>query len=127
MISAEQSCVPLQNITGSYMKMNKFKGKVLLIVNVASECGFTPQYGELAALYDKYKKNGFEVLAAPCNQFGGQEPKSDAEIKKFAQSKGANFPMTAKLDVNGPDSTSPTNFLLTLYMISVYDKYTSVA
>jgi glutathione peroxidase-family protein len=98
----------LQDIDNRNLNLSKYKGKVVLVVNVASECGFTPQYKELAELYNKYSGQGLVVLGAPCNQFGGQEPGSDSEIKKFAQSKGAKFPLTAKLDVNGPNSTPLT-------------------
>lgn len=76
--------------------------QVLLIVNVASQCGFTPQYNDLVELYNKYNSQGFEVIAQPCNMFGGQEPGSNASIKSFAERKGAKFPMLMKGDVNGP-------------------------
>ena len=75
---------------------------MLLIANVASACGFTPQYLEFAELYDKYKGKGFEVVAFPCNSFGAQEAGSNSQIKAFAQSKGAKFTLLAKGEVNGP-------------------------
>ncbi|KAI0775199.1 glutathione peroxidase [Trametes elegans] len=82
------------------------KGKVVLIVNVASKCGFTPQYKGLQALYDKYKDRGFVILGFPCNQFGGQEPESDEKIAEFCElNHGVSFPLMAKSDVNG-DSTN---------------------
>lgn len=78
------------------------QGKVLLVVNTASKCGFTPQYDGLEALWREYGDKGFEVLAFPCNQFGGQEPGSEEEIRSFCStSYGVRFPMSAKLEVNG--------------------------
>lgn len=99
----------LQDIDGKFIKMSQYAGKVVLVVNVASECGMTPQYAELASLYDKYKSDGLVILGAPCNQFGAQEPKSNKEIKQFAQSKGAKFQMLSKIDVNGPTSAHLTH------------------
>ena len=82
-----------------------YQGKVLLIVNTASKCGFTPQFAGLEKLYDKYKDPGFEVLGFPCNQFGGQDPGSSEEIGAFCQKNyGVNFPMFAKVDVKGPEA-----------------------
>jgi glutathione peroxidase len=78
-------------------------GKVLLVVNTASKCGFTPQYAGLEALWRKYRDRGFEVLAFPCNQFGGQEPGSAEEIADFCEVNfGVSFPLMAKVEVNGP-------------------------
>ncbi|MXQ54695.1 glutathione peroxidase [Shimazuella alba] len=82
-----------------------YRGKVLLIVNVASKCGFTPQYKGLQALYDKYKDQGLEILGFPCNQFLGQEPGTNEEIQEFCQVNfGASFPIFAKIDVNGSNA-----------------------
>ncbi|KAF8071886.1 glutathione peroxidase [Lyophyllum atratum] len=82
------------------------KGKTVLIVNVASACGFTPQYKGLQALYEKHKDNGFVILGFPCNQFGGQEPKDDAAISEFCTlNHGVTFPLMRKSDVNG-DATN---------------------
>jgi glutathione peroxidase-family protein len=78
---------------------------VILLVNVASQCGFTPQYNELVELDKQYGSKGLVIIGAPCNQFGSQEPGSNAEIKQFAAKRGAKFPLLAKLDVNGPNST----------------------
>lgn len=79
-----------------------YKGKVVLVVNTASKCGFTPQYAELQALYAKYKDRGFEILDFPCNQFGGQSPESDSETVQFCQlTYGTEFPQFKKVDVNG--------------------------
>lgn len=94
-----------QTIDGIDLPLSKYRGHVLLIVNVASQCGFTAQYAGLQALYRKYHERGFEVLGFPCDQFGHQEPGNEAEIKKFCSlTYGVNFPMFAKIKVNGPDA-----------------------
>ena len=94
--------IPLQDIDGKATSLGQFHGKVLLIVNVASHCGFTPQYSGLEALYQKYKDQGLVVCGFPCNQFGGQEPGTDTEIKSFCTLKyNVSFPMFHKLEVNG--------------------------
>jgi glutathione peroxidase len=96
-----------KNIKGKTISMSQYKGKVLLIVNVASECGFTPQYEGLEKLYETYKEQGFEILAFPCNQFGDQEPGSSEEIQKFCSTKfSVTFPLFQKIEVNG-DNTHP--------------------
>ncbi|KAK9901647.1 hypothetical protein WJX75_006544 [Coccomyxa subellipsoidea] len=101
----------VKDADGKTVDLSKYKGKVVLIVNVASQCGFTPQYKELAALYDKYSSQGFVILGFPCNQFGGQEPGSDAQVKKFAQDRGAKFPIMSKVDVNGSGADPLFGFL----------------
>jgi glutathione peroxidase len=94
--------IPLKTIDGQPAALKAYKGKVLLIVNVASKCGYTPQYAGLEALYEKYKDKGLLVLGFPCNQFGAQEPGTDAEIKQFCSSKyQVTFPLFDKLEVNG--------------------------
>jgi glutathione peroxidase len=94
--------IKLKDIDGKDTTLAAYKGKVLLIVNVASKCGLTPQYKALEALQQKYKAKGFTVLGFPCNQFNGQEPGSNAEIKEFCSSNfGVTFPMFDKLEVNG--------------------------
>jgi glutathione peroxidase len=94
----------VKDIDGKQTTLNAYKGKVLLIVNVASHCGYTPQYKELESVYEKYKDKGLVVLGFPCNQFGAQEPGTDAEIKQFCSSKyNVTFPMFDKIDVNGPN------------------------
>jgi glutathione peroxidase len=104
--------IEVQDIDGKKIKLEQFKNKVLLIVNVASKCGFTPQYEELEAIYQQYKEQGLEVLAFPCNQFGGQEPGSEAEIKQFCElNYQTKFPLFAKIEVNG-DNTHPLYQLL---------------
>lgn len=92
--------------------LEQFKGKVLLIVNTASKCGFTPQYKELEALYQRYQSRGLVILAFPCNQFGSQEPGSDEEIQQFcALNYGVTFPVMAKVNVNGPDAEPLFDYL----------------
>mmetsp|Transcript_7948 Transcript_7948/g.49069 ORF Transcript_7948/g.49069 Transcript_7948/m.49069 type:complete len:200 (-) Transcript_7948:444-1043(-) len=95
------------DINGRKRKLSSYKGKVTLVVNVASECGFTDQnYKELVDLYNKYRRKGLEVLAFPCNQFGGQEPGSNGDIKQFVNKYGVKFPLFSRVDVNG-SSTHP--------------------
>lgn len=92
----------VRDIRGQEVSMEEYKGNVLLIVNTASKCGFTKQYAGLQALYEKYKDQGLEVLAFPCNQFGHQEPGDDAAIKNFCTDTfGVTFPVMAKIEVNG--------------------------
>jgi glutathione peroxidase len=87
---------------GTPVFLNKYQGKALLIVNVASQCGLTPQYTGLEAIFEKYNPVGLELLAFPCNQFNSQEPGSDAEITKFCQlNYGVKFPVFQKINVNG--------------------------
>ncbi|RAN86672.1 glutathione peroxidase [Bacillus sp. SRB_28] len=91
-----------KTITGEEKSLKDYAGKALLIVNVASKCGFTPQYKGLQEVYDKYKDQGLEILGFPCNQFGGQEPGTEADITSFCElNYGVNFPMFAKIDVKG--------------------------
>jgi glutathione peroxidase len=92
-------------IDGSNTKLGVYQGKVLLIVNVASKCGFTPQYAGLEALYRKYKDRGLVVLGFPCDQFGHQEPGDEAEIKQFcSMNYEVSFPLFAKIEVNGDNA-----------------------
>jgi glutathione peroxidase len=89
-------------ITGEPRKLSEYAGKVALVVNVASECGYTEQYAGLEQLYEKYSDRGLVVLGFPCDQFGGQEPGTDAQIAEFCTTTfGVSFPMFAKIDVNG--------------------------
>ena len=95
------------DIKGRSVHLDRYRGQVLLIVNTASECGFTPQYKGLEALYQKYKVRGLEILGFPFNQFGGQEPGTEDEIAAFCEvNYGVTFPMFAKVDVNG-DAAAP--------------------
>ena len=91
-----------RDIEGREQSLGEYRGKVLLIVNVASECGFTPQYAGLEALQRKYAERGFAVLGFPCNQFGAQEPEGEDQIRQFCESRyDVTFPLFAKIDVNG--------------------------
>jgi glutathione peroxidase len=95
--------IPVTTLEGEPATLAPYRAQVLLIVNVASECGFTPQYEGLESLYRRYKDRGFAVLGFPCNQFGHQEPGEAAEIRGFCErSYGVTFPMFAKIAVNGP-------------------------
>jgi glutathione peroxidase len=95
----------MKSLDGKDVDLSKYKGKVVLVVNVASECGLTGQYKPLQRLHEKYKDQGFVVLGFPCNQFGGQEPGTAEEIKTFCtQNYGVTFDMFAKIDVNGDDA-----------------------
>jgi glutathione peroxidase len=92
-------------ITGEQQLLSEYAGKVALVVNVASECGFTGQYAGLEELYEKYADRGLVVLGFPCDQFGGQEPGTEEEIAEFCTTAfGVSFPMFAKIDVNGADA-----------------------
>jgi glutathione peroxidase len=94
-----------KNLAGQDVPLSDFRGQVLLIVNTASKCGFTPQYAGLEELYEKLHPEGLTILGFPCNQFGAQEPGSESEIGAFCQKNyGVSFPMFAKIDVNGADA-----------------------
>ena len=102
----------LNSIDGKPAPLSAYQGKVVLIVNVASRCGFTPQYAGLEALYEKYKDRGFTILGFPANNFGGQEPGTNEEIKTFCSSKyNVTFPMYAKISVKGDDKAPLYQFL----------------
>lgn len=101
-------------LDGSIVSLRRFQGEVLLIVNTASRCGFTPQLAGLEALYRAYRDRGFSVLAFPCNQFGAQEPGSATEIERFCRSNyEASFSVFAKIEVNGPGAHPLYRFLKT--------------
>jgi glutathione peroxidase len=102
----------LPSIDGNPMPMSSFKGKVILIVNVASKCGYTPQYSALETVYEKYKGQGLVVLGFPANNFGAQEPGTNDEIKTFCSTKyNVTFPMFAKVSVKGEDTTALYTYL----------------
>ncbi len=102
----------LPSIDGKPMPLADFKGKVVLVVNVASRCGFTPQYSALEALYEKYKDQGFVIVGFPANNFGGQEPGSNEEIKTFCSRKyNVTFPLYSKVSVKGDDQTPLYQYL----------------
>ncbi|ATF14460.1 glutathione peroxidase [Brevibacillus sp. HB1.4B] len=97
--------IAVKTISGEEKTLAAFKGHVLLIVNVASQCGLTPQYKGLQELYERYQDKGLVVLGFPCNQFAGQEPGTEEEIATFCdRNYGVTFPLFAKIDVNGPDT-----------------------
>jgi glutathione peroxidase len=97
--------IPLKTLDGATCTMDRYRGRTLLIVNVASRCGFTPQYRGLEALYRKFQDWGFVVLGFPCNQFGQQEPGSEQDIRDFCDAHySVTFPVFAKIDVNGPNA-----------------------
>jgi glutathione peroxidase len=101
-----------KTIDGGEQKLDAYKGKVMLVVNVASKCGFTPQYKGLEALYRKYKDKGFVILGFPCDQFGHQEPGDENEIKNFCSlNYDVSFPLYAKIDVNGANAHPLYKFL----------------
>ena len=101
-----------QDNKGEEQSFAQYEGKVLLIVNTASKCGFTPQYDGLEALYDKYGEQGFVVIGFPCDQFGHQEPGSDEEIEEFCRlNHGVTFPLMAKSDVNGENANEVFKWL----------------
>lgn len=131
------------DINGNLISLDDYRGKVLLIVNTASKCGFTPQYEDLQKLYEKYHDRGFEILAFPCNQFMEQEPGSNEEIKNFCSlNYGVTSPIFEKIDVNGKyahplfkylkevapfegfDMNHPTNKVLDALLKEKYPEYT---
>ncbi len=102
----------VQDAKGQEVPLANFKGMTLLIVNVASECGFTPQYEGLQKLYEAYREKGLEILAFPCNQFGGQEPGENEAIQSFCTGRfGVKFPVLSKVDVNGEAAAPLFNYL----------------
>jgi glutathione peroxidase len=111
-VATELYSIPLVTIEGETTTLEPYRGKVLLIVNVASACGFTPQYAALEQLWQRYGDSGLAVLGFPCNQFGAQEPGCDTDIQQFAREQYAvSFPLFSKIDVNGPH-THPLYVLL---------------
>lgn len=104
----------VQNNKGDDVNLEQYQGKVLLVVNTASKCGFTPQYNGLQALHDEFKEQDFEVLAFPCDQFGNQEPGDDGEIEQFCTINfGVTFPLFKKLEVNGSNAAPVFTYLKT--------------
>lgn len=100
------------NANGQPQDLSQYKGKVVLVVNVASKCGFTPQYKGLEELYQKFSSNGLVILGFPCNQFGAQEPGNDSEILSFCSlNYGVTFPVMSKVDVNGEKAAPVFQFL----------------
>ncbi len=106
--------IPLERLDGSVENISDYIGKVLLVVNVASECGFTSQYRELQSLYQEFHGKGFEILAFPCNQFGAQEPGTAEQIQAFCTvNYGVTFPVFKKTNVNGSDTHPLFEYLKT--------------
>ncbi|PQJ62195.1 glutathione peroxidase [Photobacterium angustum] len=100
-------------LSGEVLSLSDYKGKVLLVVNTASKCGFTPQYEALQALYEKYRDQGLVILGFPCNQFGGQEPGEESQIKQECLiNYGVTFPMFSKVDVKGRDAEPVFSYLV---------------
>jgi glutathione peroxidase len=107
--------IQVESIEGKSYLLSDYKGKVVLVVNTASACGYTVQYKGLEELYEKYKDKGLVVLGMPCNQFGKQEPGTEKEIKKFCELRfGVKFPLLKKADVNGKDRHPLYRFLLSM-------------
>lgn len=104
--------IKVKNINGIDVTLSDFNGKVLLIVNTATGCGFTPQYDGLQDLYEKYRDKGFQILDFPCNQFANQAPGTEEEIHTFCTGRfGITFPQFAKIDVNGPNESPLYTYL----------------
>ena len=104
----------VKDIDSKEVSLNEYKGKVIIVVNVASKCGFTPQYADLEKFYQKYKSRGVVILGFPCNQFMGQEPATESEIKTFCTSKySVTFPMFSKIDVKGTNQAPLYKYLTT--------------
>ncbi|MBY0314714.1 MAG: glutathione peroxidase [Bdellovibrionales bacterium] len=102
----------VKDASGNKFSFADHRGEVILVVNVASQCGFTPQYDELEAVYEKYKGQGFTIVGFPCNQFGGQEPGTDSEIIEFCRKNhGVTFPIMSKVEVNGANAEPVYQFL----------------
>ena len=110
------------DINGQLVKMDQFRGKRLIVVNTASECGYTPQYAQLQELYEKYKDKGLVVVGFPSNDFGGQEPGTEAEIATFCQKNyGVSFPMMAKVSTKGKDQHAVYHWLASKSQNGVMD------
>jgi glutathione peroxidase len=113
----------VRGINGQPTPLASYRGKVVLIVNVASKCGFTPQYKGLEHLYQTYKDKGFEVLGFPCNQFGSQEPGTESEIQQFCELNfGVHFPLFAKVDVNGKNADPLYRYLTSTQRGALWSK-----
>ncbi len=105
----------LKSITGEEVELSEYKGKTILIVNVASRCGYTKQYADMQAAYEKYKDRGFVILGVPCNQFGAQEPGTEEQIVEFCKTNyGVQFPMFSKIEVKGENADPLYKYLTAL-------------
>ncbi|MBQ9638893.1 MAG: glutathione peroxidase [Bacteroidales bacterium] len=115
----------VKDMEGQDVSLSKYKGKVLLIVNTATECGFTPQYKELQEMYEQYMEQAFDILDFPCNQFGGQAPGTDKDIHAFCTGRyGIQFEQMAKIDVNGADAAPLYQYLIKSAPFSGFDTST---
>lgn len=113
----------VEDLYGDEVPLSNYKGKVLLIINTATKCGFTKQYDELQDLYEKYESEGFEILDFPCNQFGGQAPGTNEEIHNFCDATfGITFPMFSKIEVNGENAHPLYKFLVSQKGFSGFDE-----
>ncbi len=116
-----------EDVYGDIHKMEEYKGKVVLVVNTSTQCGFTPQYDDLQDIYEQYQQEGFEILDFPCNQFDGQAPESNEEIVSFCDAKfGITFRHYAKIDVNGEDAHPLYSFLKEQKGFSGFDEENSL-
>lgn len=116
-------CFTAKAQDGKDVSLSDYKGKVVVVVNTASKCGFTPQYEDLQALYAKYHAQGLEILDLPCNQFGGQSPESDAETTQFCQlNYGTAFPQMKKVEVNGENELPLYTWLKSKFPFGGFDK-----
>jgi Glutathione peroxidase len=105
--------IEVESIEGKTYRLSEYQGKVVLVVNTASKCGYTPQYKSLQSLYEQYKEKGLMILGVPCNQFGRQEPGTEVQIKKFCElNYGVTFPLLKKADVKGPNQHPLYQYLL---------------
>ena len=117
----------LNALSGESINFSKYNGKILVIVNVASKCGFTPQYKDLEELNKKYRDQGVEVLGFPCNQFGKQEPGDHQEIQEFCElNYGVSFQMFEKIDVNGANASQERSKPLDYCSAAVYQKFSEI-
>lgn len=113
----------VKGMKGEEISLDKYKNKVILIINSATECGFTPQYDELQELYDKYAESGFVVLDFPCNQFFNQAPGTDDEIKSFCETRyGITFPIFSKIDVKGENAAPLYQYLISSIGFKGFDE-----
>lgn len=116
-----------KDISGKEVSLEDFKGKVLIIANTASKCGFTPQYKDLQKLYEKYNQEGLEIIGFPCNQFDEQEPGSNAEVKTFCElNYGVTFNIFEKIEVNGSNAHPIFKYLVTKAPFDGFDKSTAM-
>lgn len=113
-----------QSLEGEPLPLDRFRGQLIMIVNTASECGYTPQYAKLQRLYENYRNSGVTIIGMPCNDFGGQEPGTEEEIKEFCETNyGVRFPMTAKYSVKGIDAHPLFRDLMDIHGTDILPKW----